>query len=107
MVKASTGYGYQLMRQDSACLAHQLHDREALSGLRRPHHHQAMDAVFLELALHDPATLATSLELLFARNSADLVLRFLSEASTLTEEARLVSSLPVFPFLRAALRTLT
>jgi hypothetical protein len=66
-----------------------------------------MDAVFLELALHDPATLATALELLFARNSADLVLKFLSEATTLSEEARLGSSLPVSPFLAAALRTLT
>ena len=107
MVKASTGYGYQLMRQDSARLAEQLRDGEELSGLRRRPRHRAMDAVFLELALHDPATLATSLELLFACNSADLVLRFLSEATTLNAEARLVSSLPVSPFVRAALRTLT
>jgi lycopene beta-cyclase len=107
LVKASTGYGYQLMRQDSARLAEQVRDGEELSGLRRASRHRAMDAVFLELAVHDPATLAPSLELLFARNSADLVLRFLSEATTLTEEARLVSSLPVSPFLRAALRTLT
>jgi lycopene beta-cyclase len=107
MVKASTGYGYELMRQDSARIVHQLRDRDVLSGLRRRPRHRAMDAVFLELALHDPATLAASLELLFARNSADLVLRFLSEATTLNEEARLVSSLPVSPFVRAALRTLT
>jgi lycopene beta-cyclase len=107
MVKASTGYGYQLMRQDSTRLAEQVRDGEELSGLRRRLRHGALDAVFLELALHDPSTLATSLELLFARNSADLVMRFLSEATTLGQEARLVSSLPVSPFLRAALRTLT
>jgi hypothetical protein len=65
-----------------------------------------MDAVFLELALRDPARLTASLERLFARNSADLVLRFLSEATTPAQDARLASSLPVFPFLRAALRTL-
>ena len=107
LVKASTGYGYQLMRQDSARIAHQLRDGQTVSGLRRRSRHQAMDAVFLELALHDPATLTTSLELLFTRNSADLVLRFLSEVTTLEQDARLVSSLPVSPYLRAALRTLT
>jgi lycopene beta-cyclase len=107
MVRASTGYGYQLMRQDSASLARQLRDGEAISGLRRRPRYQAMDAIFLELALRSPATLATSLELLFARNSADLVLRFLSDSTTLNEDARLVSSLPVSPFLQAALRTLT
>lgn len=107
MVKASTGYAYELMRQDGARLAAQLRDGEALLGLRRRPRHGALDAVFLELALHDPPTLATALELLFARNSADLVLRFLSEATTLGEEARLASSLPAQPFLRAALRTIT
>jgi lycopene beta-cyclase len=106
MVKSSTGYGYELMRRDSARIARQLHDRETPIGLRRRRRHRAMDAVFLELALHDPAMLATSLELLFARNSGDLVLRFLNEATTLDEEARIVASLPVHPFSGAACRSL-
>ena len=106
MVKSSTGYGYELMRRDSACIARQLHDGETPSGLRRRLRHRHMDAVFLELALHDPAILATSLELLFARNSGDLVVRFLNEVTTPDEEARVVSSLPVGPFLGAACRTL-
>jgi lycopene beta-cyclase len=106
MVKSSTGYGYELMRRDSARIARQLHDGETPSGLRRRTRHRHMDAFFLELARHDPTMLASSLELLFARNSGDLVLRFLNEATTLGEEARVVSSLPVGPFLDAARRSL-
>jgi hypothetical protein len=41
---------------------------------------------------------------LFTRNSAPAVLRFLDEDSNPVQEARLVATLPVSPFLRAALR---
>jgi lycopene beta-cyclase len=104
LVRASTGYGYQRMRRDGARIADQLARGERPSGLRRRGHHLAMDAVFLELAARDPGTLAESLEALFARNPADLVLRFLDESTSPREEARLVSSLPTWPFVAAALQ---
>lgn len=104
LVRASTGYGYARMRRDAARIAEQLRRGEPPSGLRRSARHHAMDAVFLELATHDPATLVDSLDLLFARTPADLVLRFLDEATSPREEARLVSSLPTRPFVAAAVR---
>jgi lycopene beta-cyclase len=105
LVKASTGYGYEQMRRDGARIAEQLRLGEPPTGLGHKSRHVAMDAIFLELAVRDPGTMTTSLELLFARNSADDVLRFLDERLSLREEAGLVSSLPVAPFVEAALRT--
>jgi hypothetical protein len=95
------------MRRDGAVIARQLSAGAVPTGLRRRARHQAMDAVFLELSRSDPGMLLSSLELLFTRNSADLVLRFLHEATTLHEEARIISSLPIRPYLQAALRTFT
>jgi lycopene beta-cyclase len=105
LVKASTGYGYERTRRDSACIADQIRRGQTPTGLPHKARHVALDSVFLELAVRDPGTLTRSLELLFARNSADTVLRFLDERTSLAEEARLVSSLPVAPFVDAALRT--
>lgn len=102
LVRASTGYGYERMRRDATRIAEQLRRGARPSGLRRSPRHHAMDAVFLELATRDPETLVDSLERLFARNPADLVLRFLDEATSPREEVRLVSSLPTSPFLAAA-----
>jgi lycopene beta-cyclase len=104
LVRASTGYGYQRMRRDAACIADQVLRGDRPIGLRPRVRHLAMDATFLDLAVRDPDALVSSLELLFARNPADLVLRFLDEATSPREEARLVSSLPTAPFLVAALR---
>jgi hypothetical protein len=41
---------------------------------------------------------------LFTGNSAPAVLRFLDEDANPVQEARVVATLPVSPFLRAALR---
>ncbi|HSN07214.1 MAG TPA: lycopene cyclase family protein [Candidatus Angelobacter sp.] len=105
LVRASTGYGYQRMRRDAARIAAALARGERPRGMRRSARHEAMDAVLLDLVERDPATVVRSLELLFARNPADLVLRFLDEDTSLAEEARLVSSLPTAPFVAAALGT--
>lgn len=40
---------------------------------------------------------------LFTRNSAPAVLRFLDEDSTIAQDARLIATLPISPFLRVAL----
>jgi len=102
LVKASSGYGFELARRDAAHIAADLRAGRRPTGLVRSARHQAMDAVFLDLALRRPATLVAALEQLFARNPADLALAFLDERTTLREEVRLVSSLPVRPFVAAA-----
>jgi lycopene beta-cyclase len=104
LVRASTGYGYELMRRDADVIAAQLRRGTSPTGLRRSIRHRAMDEVFLELVRRDPVALCSSLERLFAGNSTDVVLRFLNEETTPVEEARLVASLPTGPFVRAAVR---
>ena len=106
LVKASTGYGWPLMRRDADAVAAQVAQSLPIIGVRRRRRHAALDEVFLRLAADDPESLATALPLLFARNPADLVLRFLAEETSPLEELRLVSSLPVGPFAAAATRVL-
>jgi len=42
--------------------------------------------------------------LLFQRNKAPLVFRFLDNETSIAEELKLISTLPAIPFLKAALR---
>ena len=63
-----------------------------------------MDAVFLELVGTDPAAVVLALDRMFRANPADRVVAFLEDETTVAEDLRLIATLPVVPFLRAALR---
>jgi lycopene beta-cyclase len=52
----------------------------------------------------DPAAVEPAFARLFSRNRGDVVLRFLDEATSRAQEARLVATLPRASFLRAAAR---
>jgi lycopene beta-cyclase len=104
LVKGSTGYGVRLMERDAEVVASELATGRTVRGLRRRRRHAWMDAVFLELATAQPGQLVRALEMLFARNDIERVIRFLQEESTLVDEARIVATLPAAPFLRAVLQ---
>jgi lycopene beta-cyclase len=105
MLKASTGYAYARIQRDSAAVAASLvrhghpFDLPAPSG-----RHRFLDAVLLEVVARDPGAVEPAFARLFSRNSGDVVLRFLDEATSRVQEARLVATLPRAPFLRAAAR---
>jgi lycopene beta-cyclase len=105
MLKASTGFAAQRIQRHSAAIAGSL-DRyghpHAIDA--RHHRHAWLDRVFLEVLRRDPDIIEDVMARLFTRNSAPAVLRFLDEDSNPVEEARLVATLPVSPFLGAALR---
>lgn len=107
LVKASTGYGYELSRRDAAALADALARGRTPRPLPRACRHHRMDAAFLEVLRADPATLVAALGRLFSRCPPDDVLAFLSERSSPAQEARLAAALPLRPFLLAAGRAWT
>jgi lycopene beta-cyclase len=72
-------------------------------GGRRPRRrHRLLDAVLLEVLDRDPPRLEQVFARLFAANPVERVLRFLDEDTSVTEELRLIASLPPAPFLRAS-----
>lgn len=105
MLKPSTGFAAERIQRHNAAIADSLdrhghpHDVGA-----RSHRHAWLDRVFLDALQRDPDIIEDVMSRLFARNSAPAVLRFLDEDSDALQEARLVATLPVSPFLRAALR---
>ena len=105
MLKPSTGFALERIQRQSAAITASLnrfgHPHASAPSHRR---HAWLDSVFLEVLRRDPDVVETIMARLFTRNRAAAVLRFLDEDSTPTQEARLIATLPVSPFLRAALR---
>jgi lycopene beta-cyclase len=105
MLKPSTGFAVERIQRHSAALVRSL-DRyghpHAIDARHR--RHAWLDRVFLDVLQRDPDVVEDVMARLFSRNSAPAVLGFLDEDSSRVQEARLVATLPVSPFLRAAVR---
>jgi lycopene beta-cyclase len=105
MLKPSTGFALERIQRHGAALAESLrrhgHPHAVAAHHRR---HAWLDRVFLDALGRDPDIVEDVMLRLFTRNTAPSVLRFLDEDSTSLQEARLVATLPVLPFLRAAVR---
>ena len=120
LVRANTGYGFARMRRDADVIASSLETVDhPFDGLATPRRHPWLDAVLLELMQRDPAAVADAFDLnrvpiicnsmvsddfdqLFVMNPTARVLRFLDGRTSPWEDARLVRTLPVGPFLGAA-----
>jgi lycopene beta-cyclase len=102
LVKASTGYAYQRIQQDSAAITKSLvqfgHPFSIRPTRRR---YRLLDAVLLDVLDRDPPQLELAFDRLFEANPADRVLRFLDEDSSPMDVLRLMASLPPAPYLRA------
>ena len=102
-VKASTGYAFtRVVRDAEAVTASLLAAGHPFALPRRRRRHAYLDRVLLDVVRSEPESLPEAFTCLFGRSPASRVLRFLDEESSLTDEARLVSSLPPAPFVRAA-----
>lgn len=105
LIKASTGYAYQRIQEDSAAIAASLSRTGHPFDVRRSRRRfQLLDAIFLDALDREPPLLERAFATMFARNPAERVLRFLDERSSLADELRLIATLPVRPFLRSAVR---
>lgn len=106
-LKASTGYAFTRIVADSRAIVRSLDEHG------HPFHVPSerrlfrwLDGVFLELSSRTPRTLPRAFRALFRRNPGDRVLRFLDEQASWWDLVRLVATLPVWPFVRAAVRWL-
>ncbi len=65
-----------------------------------------LDEVFLQVLIDQKIAGSKVFETLFHNNKPALLLKFLQEETTVREDLRLMWSVPTFPFVRAALKTI-
>jgi lycopene beta-cyclase len=103
--KASSGYTFQFIQKQSAALVKSLvetgHPNNALSLKKR---YRFYDSVLLYILQQKKLPGHIIFSRLFKKNAPAKVLRFLDNESSLSEEIGIISSLPTWPFLKAALK---
>src|SRR4051794_26077219 len=101
-LRASSGYAFARTVRHARALA-----RAAAGGDPRPRAGSArwdrLDAVFLRALDADPEAFPERFRRLVARTPAGAFARFMTDASTIVDEAAIVAALPKVPFARAAL----
>jgi lycopene beta-cyclase len=101
-VKPSSGYAFTRIQQDSAAIVRSLGRHDHPFDLPADSaYYRLCDSLLLDLMQHRPNLLPGIFRALFQNNPIERVLRFLDEAASPAENARLIASLPPQPFLRA------
>ena len=103
--KASSGYTFQFIQKHADQIVRCLRSGQSLDTIDPvPGRFRFYDNTLLYILYHEKLRGADIFSQLFRKNKPGQVLRFLDNESTLLEELKIISSLPVFPFLNAAIR---
>ena len=103
--KPSTGYTFQFIQKQSVQIVDRLMTGRDLSGMHRtPRRFRFYDNTLLHILYHKKIPGRQVFTQLFKKNKPQRVLRFLDNESSLTDELRIISTLPTWPFLLAAMR---
>ena len=105
-VKASTGYAFQFIQQQTQQIVHQLKLNQALNPAVHHTRHQFYDAVLLYILENQKMAGDEIFARIFKKNRAATVFKFLSNTSNLMEDIRIMLSLPTQIFLPAAIQVL-
>ena len=105
-VKASTGYAFQFIQQQTQQLVKQLKLNQTLDASVHYTRHQFYDAVLLYILENKKMAGDEIFARIFKKNDAATVFKFLSNTSTITEDIRIMVSLPTQIFLPAAIKVL-
>jgi lycopene beta-cyclase len=105
-VKASTGYAFQFIQQQTQQIVHQLKLNQALNPAVHHTRHQFYDAVLLYILENQKMAGDEIFARIFKKNRTATVFKFLSNTSTLLDDLKIMSSLPTPIFLPAAIKVL-
>ncbi len=105
-VKASTGYAFQFIQEQTQQVVKQLKLNQALDASVHYTRHQFYDAVLLYILEHKKMSGDEIFARIFKKNDAATVFKFLSNTSNLMEDIRIMLSLPTQIFLPAAIQVL-
>ena len=102
--KASSGYTFQFIQKQAEAIIKCLVQKQDLYGaVTSSSRFRFYDRVLLAVLDKNRVSGKEVFSTLFKKNSAQQVLKFLDNESTLTEELKIISTLPTFPFLKAAI----
>jgi lycopene beta-cyclase len=103
--KASSGYTFQFIQKQSHQIADCLANGNTLyTILDPPKRFRFYDNTLLDILYHNKLQGKKIFTSLFQRNKPQDVLRFLDNETILIDELKIISSLPTWPFLKAALK---
>lgn len=103
--KASSGYTFQFIQKQSQAIVNCLLSGKPLENLpSTPRRFRFYDNTLLYILYHGKLPGDKIFSRLFQRNKPQQVLRFLDNESSLAEELKIISTLPTWPFLKAALK---
>lgn len=103
--KASSGYTFQFIQKQSQIIVDSLIKGSSLKLLpSTPPRFRFYDNTLLHILYHRKLNGKDIFSRMFAKNDPVQVLRFLDNESTLTEELEIISTLPILPFLKAAIK---
>ena len=105
--KASSGYTFQFIQKQSDQVVKQLLAGRPLSDIPSPPgRFRFYDNTLLHILYHNKLPGDKIFSHLFKKNKPQQVLRFLDNETSLTEELKIISTLPAWPFLKAAMKQL-
>jgi lycopene beta-cyclase len=102
--KGSSGYTFNFIQRHSAALVQSMIStgEPSISNTRNRFHFY--DSVLLNILQRNTLPGNLIFSRLFERNPAANVLRFLDNHSTLSQDLKIISTLPTMPFLKAAMQ---
>lgn len=102
--KASSGYTFQFIQKQTKAIVDYLVQGKSLKDIpATPNRFRFYDNTLLHILYHNALPGKKVFTDLFQKNKASRVLKFLDNESSLKEELQIISSLPMWPFLKAAL----
>jgi lycopene beta-cyclase len=104
--KGSSGYTFYFIQQHCRQMVQQLAANQHPQVNLTPKRFHFYDSVLLEVLDKNGMPGAQIFSTMFKKNKPQDVLAFLNNASTLDTEVKVISTLPTFPFLKAAIRQL-
>lgn len=103
--KSSSGYTFQFIQKHSQQITDCLIQGGSLQSITGPpKRFRFYDNTLLYILYHNKFSGKRIFTRLFKKNKPQLLLRFLDNESSFREEVSIISSLPAWPFLKAALR---
>lgn len=105
-VKASTGYAFQFIQQQTSQIVKQLENNSLIETEVHTTRHNFYDAVLLSILKNNKMEGSEIFSRIFKKNNSATIFKFLSNTSSLLEDIRIMRSLPTRIFLPAAIRVL-
>lgn len=104
--KGSSGYTFRFIQKQSADIVELLSNGKhpVVKPMKKKYHF--FDSILLNILHHNTIPGKKIFTSLFKKNKPQRVLRFLDNESSLSDELKIISSLPTVPFLKAAIRQL-